>query len=88
MGQNSPQEPVSPDIAALSFEDALAELEVIVRRLEEGSIKLDEAISAYERGTYLKRHCEAKLQNAQLRVEKIILGTDGRPVGTEPLDPE
>lgn len=88
MAQDSPQEPVSPDIAALSFEDALAELEVIVRRLEEGSIKLDEAISAYERGTYLKRHCEAKLQNAQLRVEKIILGTDGRPVGTEPLDPE
>lgn len=88
MAQDSPQEPVSPDIAALSFEDALAELEVIVRRLEEGSINLDEAISAYERGTYLKRHCEAKLQNAQLRVEKIVLGTDGRPLGTEPLDPE
>lgn len=88
MAQDSPQETVSPDIAALRFEDALAELEVVVRRLEEGSIKLDEAISAYERGTYLKRHCEAKLQNAQLRVEKIILGADGRPVGTEPLDPE
>lgn len=88
MAEDSPQEPVSPDIASLSFEDALAELEVIVRRLEEGSINLDEAISSYERGTYLKRHCEAKLQNAQLRVEKIVLGSDGRATGTEPLDPE
>ena len=75
------------DIEALSFEDALAELEAIVRRLEEGSAKLDEAISAYERGALLKRHCEAKLQEAQSRVEKIVLGPDGR-ITAEPASLE
>lgn len=60
-----------------SFEDALAELEAIVRRLEEGSGKLDDAIASYERGAMLKRHCEEKLQEAQLRIEKIVLGPSG-----------
>ena len=68
------------DPQQLSFEDALAELEAIVRRLEEGSGKLDDAIAAYERGAMLKRHCEAKLQEAQMRIEKIVLGPDGAPV--------
>ena len=77
-------DPSTPsDIDALSFEDALSELESIVRRLEEGSAKLDEAITAYERGALLKRHCESKLQEAQLRVEKIVLGPEGR-IGAEP----
>lgn len=66
--------------AQLSFEDALAELESIVRRLEEGSGKLDDAIAAYERGAWLKRHCEAKLQEAQMRIEKIVLGPDAAVV--------
>jgi exodeoxyribonuclease VII small subunit len=71
-------DPVSPpEIVALSFEDALNELEQIVRRLETGSAKLDEAIGAYERGALLKRHCEAKLREAQTRVEKIVIGADG-----------
>ena len=71
-------EPASPsEIAALSFEDALNELEQIVRRLETGNAKLDEAIGAYERGALLKRHCEAKLREAQSRVEKIVIGADG-----------
>ena len=68
-----------PDIAALSFEDALAELEQIVKRLETGSGKLDEAIAAYERGALLKRHCETKLREAQARVDKIVIGNDGNP---------
>jgi len=67
------------DIAALSFEDALAELEQIVKRLETGSGKLDEAIAAYERGALLKRHCETKLREAQARVDKIVIGSDGNP---------
>ena len=71
------EDAVPADIAELSFEDALSELEGIVRRLEEGREKLDEAISAYERGTLLKRHCEAKLRAAQARVEKIVVGPDG-----------
>jgi exodeoxyribonuclease VII small subunit len=73
-----------PEIAAMSFEDALSELEQIVRRLETGNAKLDEAISAYERGALLKLHCEAKLREAQSRVEKIVVGSDGI-VAAEPL---
>lgn len=71
-------EPAPPsEIAALSFEDALKELEQIVRRLETGDAKLDEAIGAYERGALLKQYCEAKLREAQARVEKIVIGADG-----------
>lgn len=66
------------DIAALSFEDALTELERIVRALETGSTRLDDAINAYERGALLKRHCEAKLKEAQAKVERISFGPDGQ----------
>lgn len=65
------------DIAAMSFEDALAELEAIVRRLEGGQVKLDDAIQSYERGAQLKRHCESKLNEAQQRVDRIVIGSDG-----------
>jgi exodeoxyribonuclease VII small subunit len=75
---------ISTDIVALSFEDALAELEQIVRRLESGSGKLDDAIAAYERGALLKRHCEAKLREAQARVDKIVIGADGA-INTVPV---
>ena len=73
----------SADIAAMSFEDALAELEQIVRRLEAGQVKLDEAIQCYERGAQLKRHCEQKLNEAQQRVDRIAIGPDGT-VATQP----
>ena len=65
------------DIAAMSFEDALSELDRIVRALEGGGTKLDESIAAYERGALLKSHCEAKLREAQARVDRIVLGPDG-----------
>ena len=68
---------VPADIAAMSFEEALAELEQIVRRLEGGQVKLDEAILSYERGALLKRHCERKLNEAQQRVDRIVIGADG-----------
>lgn len=74
-----------PDIAGLSFEDALAELDRIVRQLEDGRGKLDEAIAAYERGALLKQHCEAKLREAQAKVERIVLAPDGS-LGTAPAD--
>lgn len=74
---------LSADIAAMSFEDALAELEQIVRRLEAGQIKLDEAIHSYERGAQLKQHCEKKLNEAQQRVERIVIGPDGA-ISAEP----
>ncbi|MGA8551596.1 MAG: exodeoxyribonuclease VII small subunit [Stellaceae bacterium] len=73
-----------PEIAAMSFEDALAELEQLVRRLEAGQVKLDEAILSYERGAQLKRHCERKLNEAQQRVERIVVGPDGA-IAAEPV---
>ena len=73
------------DVAAMSFEQALAELEKIVQDLERGQLDLEAAITAYERGTQLKLHCEGKLREAQLRVEKISLGPDGR-ARAEPTD--
>jgi len=72
-------------IDAMSFEDALKELEDIVRTLESGQAKLDDAIRSYERGAALKRHCEAKLRDAQVKVEKIVQAPDGT-VTTEPAD--
>ena len=77
-------DPTQPaDIAAMSFEEALAELEQIVRRLEAGQVKLDEAIQSYERGAHLKRHCEQKLNEAQQRVDRIVIGPEGA-LGTAP----
>ncbi len=75
---------IPKDIAAMSFEDALSELEQIVKRLEEGKICLDEAIASYERGAALKNHCETKLREAQAKVEKIVPGPDGT-VRSEPV---
>ena len=76
---------IPADIAKLSFEDALKELEGIVRQLEDGKGKLDEAIEAYSRGAFLKRHCEAKLAEAEARIERIVLAPDGT-VGTQPAN--
>lgn len=76
------------EIATLPFERALAELEEIVGQLERGSVPLDESIRIYERGEALKKHCEALLRNAEMRIEKITLGPDGAPTGTEPVTME
>lgn len=71
------------DVASMSFEAAMEELETIVARLEKGEAKLDEAIGDYERGALLRRHCEARLREAREKVEKIRLGADGS-LDTEP----
>lgn len=76
------------DIAKLSFEDAMAELEDIVRKLEAGEGDLESAIEGYTRGSWLKRHCEAKLKEAEARIEKIVPASDGSVAGSEPMDPE
>jgi exodeoxyribonuclease VII small subunit len=65
------------DIAALSFEQALAELEKIVSELESGQAPLERSIEVYERGAALKAHCESRLEAARLRVEKIVVGAGG-----------
>lgn len=65
------------DIAQLSFEKALAELEDIVQKLESGGVALEDSITLYERGAALKAHCEAKLKSAQEKIEKIVVSGDG-----------
>ncbi len=70
----------------MTFEDALRALEDVVRRLESGEVPLDESISLYERGEALRRHCQARLDAAQARIEKIVAGPDGKPAGTTPFD--
>jgi exodeoxyribonuclease VII small subunit len=74
------------DITAMSFENALGELERIVAQLEGGKAPLQDSIAIYERGEALKSHCEALLKAAEARIEKITLDRDGNPTGTEPLD--
>ncbi|PRD45700.1 exodeoxyribonuclease VII small subunit [Phyllobacterium phragmitis] len=76
------------DIAAMSFEQALEQLEQIVEDLERGDVPLEQSIRIYERGEALKKHCDTLLKVAEDKVEKIRLGRDGQPVGAEPLDPE
>jgi len=72
-------------VEKLSFEEALTELERIVRGLETGSSALDDSITAYERGIKLKQHCENKLRDAQAKIEKITVSSDGQ-ISTQPLD--
>lgn len=78
----------SPDIAAMNFEDALRALEDVVRRLESGDVALDDSITLYERGETLRKHCQARLDAAQARIEKIVQGPDGLAAGTQPFDTE
>ncbi|MBK5962246.1 exodeoxyribonuclease VII small subunit [Rhodoplanes elegans] len=74
------------EVATLSFERALEELESIVERLESGNVPLEESVAIYERGEGLKRRCEELLTQAEARVQKITLDAAGKPKGTEPLD--
>lgn len=74
------------DISAMSFEDAMAELEKVVKDLESGQVSLDQSITLYERGAALKAHCEARLKAAEERVEKITLGEAGQPLGVTPVE--
>ena len=76
------------NITELSFEAALKRLEEIVRRLESGDASLDESIELYGEGDKLRQQCEARLQAAQAKIEKIQLGRDGSPTGTIAFDAE
>ncbi|MGB0853577.1 MAG: exodeoxyribonuclease VII small subunit [Pikeienuella sp.] len=73
-------------IDEMSFEEAMGELEAVVARLESGDAPLDQSIDLYERGAALRKRCEGQLKNAELRVEKIIQGTDGNAADTAPFD--
>lgn len=76
---------MADDIKKMSFEDALRELEGIVEKLERGDAPLEASIEIYQRGAQLKAHCEGKLKDAQLKVEKIVLDAGGK-AKTEPFD--
>ena len=77
---------IASDIAELGFEAALQQLEELVSRLESGEASLDESIRLYARGESLRAHCEGRLKDAQMRIEKITLGSDGTPNGTTAFD--
>lgn len=75
---------IPEDIAAMSFEAALSELEGLVQKLEAGQVSLEDSIDLYTRGTFLKQHCEARLADAQARIEKVVV--EGGGVSAEPAD--
>ena len=75
-------------IAELTFEEALAALEQVVSQLEGGQVPLEQSIALYERGDALKKHCDAKLGEAELKVEKIVAGDDGGATGTTSFNTE
>ncbi|MGZ2410887.1 exodeoxyribonuclease VII small subunit [Sphingomonas sp. F9_3S_D5_B_2] len=79
-------EAAETDVSQLSFEAALTRLEEIVRTLEKGEAPLDRSIELYQEGDRLKRHCEARLRDAQTRIEQIAFGADGRPSGVTPFN--
>ena len=61
-----------------NFERALEELEALVRRMEAGDVPLDESLRLYERGTFLIRHCQDRLDSAERQIEQLTRGRDGR----------
>ena len=77
---------IPDDIAALSFEEALAALEEIVTKLESGEVGLEDSIAIYTRGSLLRRHCQDKLKSAEAKIEKIQIGKPGQPPETVPFD--
>ncbi|CAH0496993.1 Exodeoxyribonuclease 7 small subunit [Novosphingobium sp. CECT 9465] len=77
---------MAPENANLSFEEALKELEAVVRRLESGEAPLDESIELYARGDALRAHCQTRLDAAQSRIEAIVADRDGKPQGLRPFD--
>ena len=75
-----------PEIGSLSFEEALKDLENVVRRLESGDAPLDESIDLYARGDALRAHCQARLDAAQARIEAIVADRDGTPQSLRPFE--
>ncbi len=79
------QEQTAQEIEKMSYEEALTALEEIVRQMEAGKVKLDEAIDFYERGMLLRRHCETKLSAARLKIDQITASLNGQAVGFVPV---
>ena len=77
MADTSSEPKFPADIRKMSFEEAMAELEDIVRALEDGETGLEESITAYERGALLRQYCEVRLRDAELKIEKIVAKAGG-----------
>lgn len=75
----------TPDVEALSFEEALRALEQIVRRLESGDVPLDESISLYAQGEALRKRCADRLQAAEARILKLTVDAGGAVTGAQPF---
>jgi exodeoxyribonuclease VII small subunit len=73
-------------VEEMTFEEAMGELEQVVRNLEMGNVPLDQSIQLYERGAALKARCEAKLKEAEEKVAQITLDANGAPTGTKPAE--
>lgn len=76
----------SEGVAALSFEDALRELEGIVRKLESGDAPLEESITLYTRGEALRAQCTRRLADAEAKIQKLTLNPEGDAIGAQPFD--
>ncbi len=83
-----PDQTANDDVNSLGFEEAIQQLEQIVKRLESGNVALEDSIEIYERGEALKSRCDLLLKKAEARIEKISVNADGQAVGVVPLDPE
>jgi exodeoxyribonuclease VII small subunit len=70
-------------IKDMSFEEAMQELEAIVKQLEAGEMDLEKSIKSYERGTELKKHCDSKLKQASMKIEKVVIGENQNPQTVE-----
>jgi exodeoxyribonuclease VII small subunit len=75
----------SAEFSALSFEDALRELETIVRKLESGDVPLDDSIALYARGERLRAQCTKRLEDAEARIRKLTLDPGGAVTGAQPF---
>ncbi|MGN1063288.1 MAG: exodeoxyribonuclease VII small subunit [Alphaproteobacteria bacterium] len=73
------------EVKSLSFEQAMDELELVVRQLEAGKIKLDDAVAAYEKGRALQKQCEEKLASAKAKIDILLLDKNNTPIGVEPF---
>ena len=71
------------DVKSLSFEDAMGQLEKIVDALDSGDVSLEKSIDIYEQGAALQKHCEDKLKQAEMRVQKIVADSSGKATSAE-----
>lgn len=70
----------------MSFEEAMAELDRVVAQMDRGEVSLEESIALYQRGKELEKRCEAKLKDAEEKIEQLTLDANGKPTGSAPAE--